>query len=233
VNPTALAQQSIKIEFNRIFSLNFLLIFLAALIAALTDQSLNRKIEQVIKSPDGLSNMIWVWGIASLGSSLFFPLLISMLCSYTLSNAFNSKRTMLKEKFELALIETLRAWGKTFLWCFVLIIPGLIKYAFYLLSPFVVFFSKKYAEGKVDALEMSEKIAKKFFWKLNIWVTLFYFLLPIALSATLDEFKVFQFHPISATVCVLFETILIVVFHYLILKLFIRYLNEVENGSIF
>lgn len=232
MNPTALDQQPIKIEFKRIFSPNFLLIFLAVLIAALIDQSLNRKIEQVIKSPDGLSNMIWVWGIASLGSSLIFPLLISMLCSYTLSSTFYSKSRMFKDKFELALIETLRAWGKTFLWCFVFVIPGLIKYTLYLLSPFVVFFSNKYEKGEVDALELSEKIAKRFFWRLNIWVTLFYFLLPIALSTTLDEFKVFQSHPVSATICVLFETILIFVFHYLILRLFIRYLNEVENGPI-
>lgn len=200
--------------------------------AAMTDQTLNRKIEHVIKSPDGLSNMIWIWGFASLASSLFFPLLISMLCSYTLSNAFKSKRTMVKDKFELALIETLRAWGKTFLWCFVFLIPGLIKYVFYLMSPFVVFFSKHYEQGEVDALELSEKIAKKFFWRLNIWVTLFYFMIPITLSSALDEFRLFQFHPISATVSVFFESVLFVVFHFLVLRLFLRYLNEVENGPV-
>lgn len=203
------------------------------LASSLADQSLNRKIEQVIKSPDGLSNMIWVWGLASLASSLFFPLLISMLCSYTLSTAFSSKRRLMKDKFELCLIETLRAWGKTFLWCFAFIIPGLIKYTFYFMAPFVVLFSKKYEKGEVDALELSEKISKKFWWRLNIWLTLFYFLLPIALSTSLDEFKVFQFHPISATICVLFESIMVFVFHFLILRLFIRFLNEVEDGSVF
>lgn len=232
MNPTALAQQPIKIEFKRIFSLNFLLTFLAAIASAMVDQALNRKIEAVIRSPDGLSNMIWVWGAASLASSLFFPLLISMLCSYTLSMAFNSKRVLFKDKFELALIETLRAWGKTFLWCFAFIVPGLIKYVFYFLAPFVVLFSKKYENGEVDALEMAEKISKRFFWRLNIWLTLFCFLLPISLSAVLDEFRVFLYHPVSATVCVFVESILIFVFHYLILRLFLRYLNEVENGSI-
>lgn len=212
--------------------MNFLLIFLAVLLAALADQSLNRKIEQVIKSPDGLSNMIWVWGLASLGSSLFFPLLVSMLCSYTLSNAFASRRGFLKDKFELALIETLRSWGKTFLWCFVFLIPGLVKYTYYLMAPFVVMFSKKYERGEVDALQMSEKISKKFWWRLNIWLTLFYLLIPVALSSSLDEFKVFQYHPLSATACVLLETILVLVFHYLILRLFLRYLNEVENGAV-
>lgn len=180
--------------------------------------------------------MIWVWGLASLASSLFFPLLISMLCSYALSRAFTSKRKLIKDKFELALIETLRAWGKTFLWCFVFIIPGLIKYTFYFLAPFVVLFSKKYEQGKVDALEQAQKISIKFWWRLNIWLTLFYFLIPIVLSSTLDEFKIFQLHPISATACVLAESILVFLFHFLILRLFLRYLHEieheVENGSV-
>lgn len=232
MNLTSLTQKPIQIEFKRIFSLNFLLIFLAGIAAALVDQSLNRKIELVIKSPDGLSNMIWVWGIASLASSLFFPLLISMLCAYTLSLAFASKTALMKDKFELALVETLRSWGKTFLWCFVFIIPGLIKYTYYLMAPFVVMFSKQYEQGEVDALELSEKISKKFWWRLNVWLTLFYFFVPLALSSGLDEFKTFQLHPLSATACVLFETILVFVFHFLILRLFLRYLHEVENGSV-
>jgi len=232
VNLTSLAPKPIQIEFKRIFSLNFLLIFLAVLVAALIDQSLNRKIELVIKSPEGLSNMIWIWGIASLASSLFFPLLISMLCSYTLSMAFTSKRTLMKDKFELALIETLRSWGKTFLWCFVFIIPGLIKYTYYLMAPFVVMFSKEYEQGNVDALELSEKISKKFWWRLNIWLTLFYFFVPLALSSGLDEFRTFQLHPATATLSALFETILVFVFHFLVLRLFLRYLHEVENGPV-
>lgn len=229
----SVAQQSTQIEFKRIFSVNFLLIFLAVVLTALTDQNLNRKIEQVIRSPEGLSNMIWVWGIASLASSLFFPLLTSMLCSYTLSNAFTSKQALIKDKFELALLETLRAWGKTFLWCFAFIIPGLVKYTFYLMAPFVVMFSKKYERGEVDALKMSEKISKKFWWRLNLLLTIFYFLFPIVLSGVLDDFRIFRYHPWTATACAFFETILILIFHYFILKLFIRYLNEVENGSVF
>lgn len=229
----SLFEKPTQIEFKRILSPNFLLIFLAVIVAALTDQSLNRKIEQVIRAKDGLSNMIWVWGLASLASSLFFPLLISMLCSYTLSQAFTSKQVFLKNKFELALIETLRAWGKTFLWCFAFIIPGLLKYTFYLMAPFVVMFSKKYERGEVDALEMSEKLSKKFWWRLNLWLTIFYLLIPVVLSTLLDDLRIFQYHPYTATASAFFETILIFVFHYLILKLFIRYLNEVENGSVF
>ncbi len=220
-----------QIDFKKIYSSGFVLIFLAVLVATFADQALNKQIEMVIKSPSGLSNMIWVWGLGSLGSSMFFPLLISMLCSYTLSNAFTSKRQMLSQKFELSLIETFRAWGKTFLWCFVFILPGLIKYTYYLMAPFVVLFSKKYARGEVDALEYSEILSKKFWWRLNLWLTLFYLLIPLILSSTLDEYKLFQFHPVSAIFAVLLETVLVFAFHFLILKLFIKYLNEAESDS--
>ena len=208
-----------------------MLIFLAVLVAAIVDQGLNKEIEQVIRSPDGLSNMIWVWGFGSLGSSLFFPLLISMLCSYTLSDTFSSKRKMMTEKFELSLIETLRAWGKTFLWCFLFILPGLIKFTYYLMAPFVVLFSKRYAAGEVDALDYSEELSKKFWWRLNLWLTLFYLVIPLALSLVLDEYRLFQIHPLSAVASVLFESVLVFVFHFLILKLFIRYLDEAETTS--
>ena len=224
--------QVAEINFKKILSPSFLLIFLAVLIGTLVDQSLNKQIELVIKSPDGLSNMIWVWGLGSLTSSLFFPLLISMLCSYTLANIFFSKRKLLSEKFELALIETLRAWGKTFLWCFVFIIPGLIKYTYYLMAPFVVLFSKKYERGEVDALVYSEQLSKKFWWRLNLWLTVFYFIIPLVLSSGLDEYKLFSAHPITAALGVLLETVLVFAFHYLILKLFITYLNEVENAPV-
>jgi hypothetical protein len=223
--------QTYQIEFKKILSVNFLLIFLAVFLSTIVDQALNKQIETVIRAPTGLSNMIWFWGATSLASSLFFPLMITMLCCYTLASLPIGRFKMFSDHFELALIETLRSWGKTFLWCFVFIIPGLIKYTFYILSPFVVFFSKKYAAGQVDALEYSEVLTKKFWWRLNLWLTIFYFIIPIALSSLFDEYKILSTHPVSATLCVLFETLMIFCFHFLILKLFIKYLDEVENGA--
>lgn len=220
-----------QVEFKNIFQLSLLLIFSAVLIATLIDQSLNQQIDHIIRSTEGLSNMIWIWGSLSLVSALIFPLLISFLCAQTLANAGTSFTAMMNEKFELGLIETLRAWGKTFLWCFVFIIPGLIKFTYYLMAPFVVFFSKKYADGEVDALEYSTQISKKFWWRLNFWLTLFYALIPLALSSFLDEYRLFNVHPVSAIFCVVLETALVLAFHYFILKLFLKYLKEFETGE--
>lgn len=176
--------------------------------------------------------MIFLWGALSLLSSLFFPLITSFLCCHTLA-AFKTDRTQfISSKFELGLIETLRAWGQTFIWCFAFIIPGLLKYTYYLMTPFVVIFSKNYEAGLTDALEMSEKISKLFWWKLNFWLTVFYMVIPLVLSSLLDEKRLFRFHPVSATLCVLMETGIVFLFHYVILKPFITLLNEVENNEV-
>lgn len=208
-----------------------MLIFSAVLAATVADQLLNKQIDNLIRSPQGLSNTIWLWGAVSLISTLFFPLLITLLCSQALASRPRSIQKFISEKFELGLLETLRAWGKTFLWCFVFIIPGLIKYTYYLMVPYVVFFSERYAEGKVDALEYSTLLSKKFWWRLNLWLTLFYLIIPLALSSVLDEYRLFSLHPVSAAWCVLLETILVLSFNYVILKLFFKYLNEVEHGT--
>ena len=221
-----------EIYLKKILSASFVLIIIAVLVGTLVDQALNKQIEHVIKSPDGLSNMIWVWGLASLASSLFFPLLFSMLCSYTLAGVVLTRREFFQEKFELALIETLRAWGKTFLWCFVFIIPGLIKFTYYIMVPFVVLFSKRYARGEVDALKYSQQLSKKFWWRLNLWLAVFYFLIPLALSSSLDEYRIFGAHSVTAMLSVLLEAVLIFIFHFLILKVFFKYLDEVENGTV-
>ncbi len=201
------------------------------MVATLVDQSLNKHIELAIQSPTGLSNMIFLWGALSLLSSLFFPLITSLLCCHTLAGMNVNLSQFFKAKFELGLIETLRAWGQTFIWCFVFIIPGLLKYTYYLLTPFVVIFSKNYEVGLVDALKQSEKISKMFWWKLNFWLTVFYLIIPLALSSLLDEKRIFKYHPWAATFCVLLETGIIFLFHYVILKPFLDCLNQLESTN--
>lgn len=208
-----------------------MLLFSAMLASTFLDQFLNRQIEDVIKSPAGLSNIIWFWGAISLISSMVFPLLFSLFCSHALVHTASSTSHFVAEKFELSLLETIRAWGKTFLWSLLFIIPGLIKYSYYLLTPFVVFFSQKYSRGEVDALKYSELISKKFWWKLNFWLTLFYFIFPLLISSFLDDYRLFRTHPFTALICVMLECLLVLIFHYQILKLFLTKLDEVNDGS--
>lgn len=223
---------TVNINFKNVYGPGFLLVFSALLLAAMVDQSLNKQIEGVIQSREGLSNMIFLWGGLSLVSTLLFPMIISFLCCHTLAGFPMGRREFIKSKFELGLLETLRAWGKTFLWTFAFVLPGLVAYTYYFLTPFVVIFSKDYADGKVDALKHSAKLTKLFFWRLNLWLTVFYMAVPFSLSTLLDEKRVFRLSPLTATLSVLLETLLVFMFHYLILKPFIHYINEVEAPDV-
>ena len=223
-----------KFNLKAVLNPIFLLIFSALIFSNLTDQYLQKQVEELISSKDGLSNIIWFWGFISILSAILFPLVISLLCAFLLvsnqQKVENKMSVFFAENIELSLIEILRSMGKVFLWSFLLIIPGVIKYIDYLLAPFVVMFSKRYKNGEVDALEYYTEISKKFWWSIKLWVVLFYVIIPIMIYALFDELRVFSEHPISATALTFVESVIELLFHFIILKLFIKFLNNFENN---
>lgn len=220
-----------KFDLKTILQPSFLLIFSALTLSTLSEQLIQHQIESIVRSPAGLSNTIWIWGGLALLTALLFPLLISLFCAYTLVRPEKSISQFLKENLELTAVESLRAWGKTFLWSFVFLIPGVIKYINYLMTPFVVMFSQKYKQGQVDALEYSTKISRNFWWSLKLWLGLFYFILPVLFYVVFNDYRSFSQYPIAATLITFIESLVELLFHFIILKLFIKYLNEVENGA--
>ena len=131
---------------------------------------------------------------------------------------------------ELSALESIRAWGYTFLWCFLFIIPGVIKYCYYLLAPLVVAFSKKYHCGAIDALDASTYIFKKIWPKYTSYLFVFGVFIPMILSTVFDEYLLFSSHYIWATFFIGINVVLIIFFHYLILEDFLNNLKEYENG---
>lgn len=222
-----------KFDLKILFSPYFLLIFSAVFFTTLTDQYLQNKLELLISSKDGLTNMIWLWGGLSVLNSLFFPLLISLLCIFALVFSDKNLSQYFGENLELSLLESIRAWGKTFLWSFVFLLPGVWKYINYFLAPFVVVFSKKYKNGEVDALEYSTYISKNFWWSLKLWLGVFYVLVPIIMYVLFDSYRLFSTSPVSATALVLARSFVELLFHFIILKIFIKFINEneVANGT--
>lgn len=242
INYVVSSEQKIR-TFNifKALKVAFLPIFLALLVSNNLDQFVNLKIESILRSPEGLSQSIWFYGSLSIFSSIFFPLLISLFASFSLSYSIQDSNysqylplsftDFLKNNFELSFLETLRSWGKVFLWSFLLIIPGFIKFFFYIPVPFVVFFSKRYQSGGVDALELSQQIAKKHWFWLLIYVVLFTILIPMTLSLVFDQYRVYREHPIFASLLTLVDTIIIIIFHYSILKLILKYIVDTENKT--
>ncbi|MBC7743229.1 MAG: hypothetical protein H7061_13605 [Bdellovibrionaceae bacterium] len=219
-------------NFKNVTLKGLVLLFSAVLISTIVNQIVDQRIDDAIRAPEGLSNAIWYWGAISLLSTLFFPLLFNLISSQLLISNLGSVKTFFNEKFELGCVETLRAWGKCFLWTFVFIIPGIVAFTNYFMTPFIVLFSKKYAHGEVDALKYSTQLTKMFFWRLQLWLTVFYFLIPLSLSVLLDEYRLFAVHPLSAFICILVETYFILLFHYLILQVFLKNLAQIETAEV-
>jgi hypothetical protein len=191
---------------NKIFQLvktAFLPIFSAMLVSSLAQQFLDKKIEGIIQSPQGLSSMIWLWGFLSLLAAMLFPLFVSLLCSYFY--AFNHTKFLkvfAQNHLEKSLIESLRAWGLSFLWGFLFIIPGIVKYSYYMFSPYVVYFSTRYQNGEKDALDLSKEVFLAHWIPYSVYILLFGFVFPMILSSALDQYRIFNLHPISALACV-------------------------------
>lgn len=218
----------------------FLPVFIALLVAGNLDQFINSKIESILRSPQGLSQTIWVYGSVSIFSSLFFPLLITFIASYALARSIQDQdyarftpqnlEQFIHQNFELSFLETIRSWGKTFLWTFVFIIPGLIKFFLYLPTPFVVFFSERYKAGEVDALKLAQKITQKHWFWFLVYMTMFTFVLPMTLSLTMDEYRVFRDYFVYATLLTALDAFILIIFHYYILKLILKFIKDDDES---
>lgn len=219
----------------------FLPIFLALLVSGTLDQFINSKIEAILRSPQGLSQTIWFYGSVSIFSSLFFPLVISFFASYALARSIQDQDyrqfipttlpDFIGEHLELSFVETLRSWGKTFLWTFLFIIPGIVKFFLYMPVPFVVFFSKRYQEGEVDALKLAQKISKKYWFWLLIYMVMFTFILPMALSLGMDQYRVFREYFVYASILTAVDAVIVIIFHYYILKLILKFIKDDDKSK--
>lgn len=220
----------------------FLPIFIALMASGNLDQFLNSEIEAILRSPAGLSQTIWLYGSVSILSSLFVPLLMTFFASYALARSIQNQdytqfippnmKNFISEHFELSILEMLRSWGKTFLWTFVFIIPGIIKFFFYLPVPFVVFFSKRYQAGEVDALKLSQRIAQKHWFWLLAYMCLFTFVLPMTLSLGLDQYRVFREYFVYASLLTAVDAVIVIFFHYYVLKLILKSIKEDDSQRI-
>ena len=189
---------------------------------------ITRHVEHLISSKDGLTGMIWVWAGLSLLSTILFPLLTALLCSFCIIKSDKGIPDFFSENLELSLIETLRSWGKAFLWTFVFIIPGIKKFINYTLTPYVVFFSKRYKAGEVDALAYSTQITKKYWKAVNLWITFYFVVVPLIFYVLFEDYRLFSAYPIAATGLVLLKTIMEYLFNFSMLQILVKYLNETE-----
>lgn len=137
------------------------------------------------------------------------------------------------QQFELMIIESLRAWGSTFLWTLFLILPGFYRWLSLSTVPMVVLFSKKYHLGQVDALHQSQQIFHKRWGKIFIFAICFYFLVPLVMASILDGYRKIWITPFLSLGASLLDYMVLLVSLFLLLNIFKRALAEVNDELVF
>jgi len=201
--------------------------FLMLVLYQFLDLSLTSILEKLFRSSDGAPP--WVWGIALV--SVVLNILAPLVIAFWLLNSLRAKSA--PADFEFLLIENLRAWGSTFLWSLLLILPGLYKWLSYSLVPYVVLFSKKYSEGQADALELSTLVFKKCWYKILILVLFFGLVLPLVLTTGFDGYRKIWLTPVASLLVSLLDYSVLILGLGLNLYVFKNAIREVNDELTF
>jgi len=187
----------------------FFPLLLLTILGSSSDQWITSLMESELLSPQGASGWIWFYGLLSLTLNLLYPLLTTLV---VLSGLQGQKIIPFIRQFsEAAVIEQMRAWGKSMAWAFLLIIPGLIRLLGYLLVPFVVCLNPDYQRGQIDALSESRKIFRRSPWKITFLFVLIAGVVP-TLMTSFDEYKVLWKTPAPAFALCVVEMLLNICF---------------------
>jgi hypothetical protein len=172
-------------------------LFLLTVVAGSIDQLITDQMQAQLMSPHGASPTVWLWGIGSLLLNLLAPIL-GMLITLAAISKQKSWLGFLKQNLNQNLIEELRSWGKSLIWCFALVMPGLIRFFQYLFVPFVVCFDPEYQAGRKDALETSRDLARGRLLSLVSLFFLFSVMIPLLLT-NFDSVQVIWKTPLPAS----------------------------------
>ncbi len=194
------------------------------LVASLVvDQLLTAQFEKTLSSPEGIGAQIWFLGLASILNSLIFPVIIYLLCFHAL---FNLKSQNFARQLNQTLIETVRSWGSILLWGLFLLLPGIFRMYELMFVPFVVNLSSAYDNNQADAFKLSTEFARKYIWRLSGILFLFQVVFPLLLTATLDQYRNFLKHPLSATALSSIDLLLTLSSVFILSRIFVRWLKE-------
>lgn len=218
--------QLTKLNYLNALKSGWLLIFLANISYRFIDQKITLKLDTLIRSVDGINSSLWAYIGLSLIVGLLFPLIMTLLCCYFLMKDSKSSLTgFISENLELLSLETLRSWGIGLLWALALIIPGVIKMSFLIMVPYIVLFSTEYKNGFKDALDFSTVLSKHFYMRINIYLTVVFFIIPSVITFAFDDYAHFADHPFWFCLIYTFEALAILWFHFMALKLLGKYIK--------
>lgn len=195
-------------------------------ISSIFEQFLVRQIERLINSADPSTLSLILYGALHLLNGIIFPTLVSVLVLSRLRNAHQipaaASYKIEASPFEQLFIETLRSWGMTIWWFFVLILPGLYKFIAYSYVPYIVFLNPAYDHGQIDALKASEQQFRRRWMATTLVFIVFYFVFPIMLSSFLDSYRDFNNTPFLAILVSALNGLISLLAFLLLAEMFLR-----------
>lgn len=209
-------------------------LYVLHLIYVSLDQYLTTSTEAILRSAEGMTRWVWIYGMSSLLVGILFPILGILVIIYGAkekdpneSGLWDFVHTYLSQLFR----EILRSWGKTLLWSLLFILPGIWKYLQYLMIPFVVTLSKAYDRGELDALQASAAVAKGNLLKVLAVLLVFHLFLPMVLTVLFDDYRVIWNTPVSAAALTLLDMYLFIFSTQLLLTIFEKQTQEVPHAA--
>lgn len=215
----------------KIFKKIFIPLFGLILFTNTLEQYLSLKVESALQDPSGPQAKIFFLGFLSIVSSIVFPVLtisIVLFAFNSFRNSIEALHLFFKKNLNLLYIETLRAWGKTLLWSLLFIIPGLWKFIEYSFVPFVVTSSKKYDEGKIDALKKSATIVRHNWIKVLAIFIFFHIFIPLILSTLFDAYRLIWKTPVQSLMLTVLDTYLFLISTHILFNIFRNEVKEHE-----
>lgn len=193
------------------------------------DQSVVKLMEQEMMSPEGAGPRLWMWAGASLGVNLVYPL-ASLAIALSAFDSDSTPRLIIRN-IDFAFRESLRAFGKSILWGFLLIIPGIYKAMKLSLTTFVVCLDPAYRKGEKDALQESELLTQGNLLKVFGLFCLFGVFIPL-ISSSLSAYKSFESSLSTAFALSALDAFFFLAWNTSLLFIFFKKLNKGENPHV-
>lgn len=112
----------------------------------------------------GIQLGLGIWDLLE-GIVLFLVLSWGIPKIRELREAHFEKKPFAESYLNSFLAEYLRMLAQSLLYGLLLILPGVFRYAQLIFVPYVALFARPYRDGKIDALKMSERLARGHVWR--------------------------------------------------------------------
>lgn len=214
-------------------------VLLLTLTASSFEQLISLSVEDLMKSPEGPGYRVWTLALFSLFTTLLFQLFMSLFILFGLkpdlkpqNGWLNSAGQFFSHYGQQSLIETMRAWGKAFIYFFLFIIPGLWKILQYSFVPWIVCFHPQYDKGELDALQGSSKVFSKNWVKVLLILVVFSGILPSLLYFFEDK-SILWITPGPALTLNIINSLLHILNFQILSIIFFKYLKEEHYEPVF